>query len=82
MKTGRPEQRDEAQQADEPDFEELVEISARCEALPAREAATASISWTLERYGRDVVVASSFQDVVLVDLVRKADPGIEIVFLD
>ncbi len=61
---------------------ELEEISAKLEALPPREAAQAAIKWTLDEYGDDVIVASSFQDVVLVDLVQKAKPGLEIVFLD
>ncbi|MGO9196705.1 MAG: phosphoadenylyl-sulfate reductase [Acidimicrobiales bacterium] len=65
-----------------PDASDLAELSTKFEALPPREAAEASIKWTLDEYGDDVIVASSFQDVVLVELVQKARPGIEIVFLD
>lgn len=65
-----------------PGTSELDEISAKLEALSPREAAESAIKWTLEEYGDDVIVASSFQDVVLVDLVQKAKPGLEIVFLD
>lgn len=61
---------------------ELAEVSAGFEAMSPLEAAEASIAWTLEHCGDDVIVASSFQDIVLVDLVEKAHPGLEIVFLD
>ncbi len=64
------------------DLAELAARSSQLEALAPLEAAEGAIAWTLERCGDDVVVASSFQDVVLVDLVEKARPGLEIVFLD
>lgn len=64
------------------ELDELAAVSAELEAKGHRQAAEEAISWTLERCGDDVVVASSFQDVVLVDLVEKAHPGLEIVFLD
>ncbi len=64
-----------------PDTAELRAVSRRLEALPIRHAAAESIAWAIGEFG-DAVVASSFQDVVLVDLVRKAKPDIEIVFLD
>jgi phosphoadenosine phosphosulfate reductase len=38
--------------------------------------------WAVGRFGHDVVVASSFQDCVLIDLAVSADPAIEVVFLD
>jgi len=38
--------------------------------------------WSVGRFGDDLVVASSFQDAVLIDLMVKADPRAEIVFLD
>jgi phosphoadenosine phosphosulfate reductase len=66
----------------QPDVTELAELSARFEAMSPLEAAVGSIDWTLEHCGDDVVVASSFQDLVLVDLVEKAHPGLEIIFLD
>jgi phosphoadenosine phosphosulfate reductase len=61
---------------------ELARLSAAFEALSVREAAAAAIEWTFERYGDGAIVASSFQDVVLVDLVRKVKSDAEIVFLD
>lgn len=57
-------------------------MSAHLESLPPREAADETLRWSLERFGDDLVVASSFQDVVLVHLVERARPGLEIVFLD
>jgi phosphoadenosine phosphosulfate reductase len=65
-----------------PNTTELAGLSERLEALPVREAASEAIAWTVGQFGEDAVVASSFQDVVLVDLVQKAHPGLEIVFLD
>ena len=65
-----------------PDPSVLEAVSTRLEALPVREAARQAVTWALETFGDEVVVASSFQDAVLVDLVRTARPGIEIVFLD
>lgn len=38
--------------------------------------------WAIGRFGRDLVVASSFQDCVLIDLVHEVDPQAEFVFLD
>ena len=40
------------------------------------------IRWTLERFGDDVVFACSFEDVVLLDLLRQQKPNIEVIFLD
>lgn len=38
--------------------------------------------WTVDRFGDALVVASSFQDAVLIDLMVQADPSAEIVFID
>ncbi len=48
------------------------------------ERATASqvIEWAVGRFGRGLVLACSFQDCVVVDLAVRADPGIEVLFLD
>jgi phosphoadenosine phosphosulfate reductase len=48
------------------------------ETAPAGKA----VEWAVREYGRDLVLAASFQDVVLIDLVAKVDPGMEVVFLD
>ena len=57
---------------------ELAEANERLEQAPAGD----SIAWAVERFGPDVVVASSFQDCVLIDLAVRAVPGIEVIFLD
>ena len=67
--------------ATEPDSELLAELASanvRLLATTARE----SIRWAVERFGDDVVVASSFQDCVLVDLAHSVAPAVEVVFLD
>jgi phosphoadenosine phosphosulfate reductase len=53
----------------------------------ARRLETASagavLRWALARFGRtNVVVASSFQDAVLVDVAVSVDPAVRVVFLD
>jgi len=57
---------------------ELAARSAELESAPASKA----IAWALERFGGDVALACSFQDVVVVDLAVGVDPGIEVLFLD
>src|SRR5713226_6322806 len=60
------------------DPREIVVASAELETAPAGQA----ISWAVERFGSRVSVACSFQDIVLVDLAVRCDPGIEVLFLD
>ncbi len=57
---------------------ELAAVDARLESLPPSKA----VEWAVAEYGRDLVLAASFQDIVLIDLAVKADPAIEVVFLD
>jgi phosphoadenosine phosphosulfate reductase len=40
------------------------------------------LSWAVETFGSDLAVACSMQDGVLVDLAVRADPSVEVVFLD
>jgi phosphoadenosine phosphosulfate reductase len=61
-----------------PDLAELAKVSAKLESAPA----TSVIKWAWERYGTALVLASSFQDCVLLDLAMRAAPDIEVVFLD
>ena len=62
-----------------PDERELGELSARFERAPAG----AVVRWAWERFGPDgLVLASSFQDCVLIDVVASVAPAIEVVFLD
>lgn len=44
--------------------------------------ATEIIGWAVRRFGDALVLASSFQDVVLIDLSLKANKDIEVLFLD
>ncbi len=57
---------------------ELAAVDARLESLPPSKA----LAWAVAEYGRDLVLAASFQDIVLIDLAVRADPAIEVVFLD
>ncbi len=54
------------------------------EAAKRLDAATAEeiIGWTVERFGDDLILASSFQDAVLIDLAVKVKPDIAVLFLD
>ena len=58
--------------------ESLDDISEGFEASPA----SAVIRWAVETFGDSLVLAASFEDIVLIDLVTKVAPGIEVVFLD
>jgi phosphoadenosine phosphosulfate reductase len=48
----------------------------------ADAAAPEVLAWAVATFGSDLSVACSMQDAVLVDLAVRADPGIEVVFLD
>lgn len=58
--------------------DELADAADRLETAPAGKV----VEWAVDRFGKELVLAASFQDVVLVDLAVAADPGIEVVFLD
>ena len=58
--------------------EELAVISDGFESAPASSA----IRWAVRTFGDSLVLAASFEDIVLIDLVTKAAPSIEVVFLD
>jgi phosphoadenosine phosphosulfate reductase len=60
------------------DLEELAVVSAELETAPAGKV----LGWAVERFGRNLSVACSFQDCVIIDLAVQADPDIEVVFLD
>ncbi len=64
-----------------PPDELAQEIAAADERL-AHAPASKVVEWAVERFGRDLVLAASFQDVVLIDVAVKADPQIEVVFCD
>jgi phosphoadenosine phosphosulfate reductase len=63
---------------DLPDLRALAATSAALERKPA----TSAIEWAAERFGDGLVLASSFQDCVLIDLAVQVLPDIEVVFLD
>ena len=65
--------------SDEPlSAEELAVISEGFESAPA----SAAIRWAVDTFGDSLVLAASFEDIVLIDLVTKVAPSIEVVFLD
>jgi phosphoadenosine phosphosulfate reductase len=59
-------------------LDELAEVNVALEHAPAGQV----IAWALERFGGSVALACSFQDIVIVDLVRAHEPKMEVVFLD
>ncbi|HEV2992891.1 MAG TPA: phosphoadenylyl-sulfate reductase [Acidimicrobiia bacterium] len=61
-----------------PDLRELAAVSAALERQPA----TSAIEWATQRFGDGLVLASSFQDCVLIDLAAQVAPDLEVVFLD
>lgn len=65
----------------EPSPELIAEIEA-ADARFAHAPAAKVVEWSIGRFGAALVLASSFQDVVLIDLTVKIDPGVEVVFCD
>jgi phosphoadenosine phosphosulfate reductase len=61
-----------------PDLGELAAVSADFEDAHPTEI----MAWTVERFGDDLVVASSFEDAVLIDIAVRVRPDIEVLFLD
>jgi phosphoadenosine phosphosulfate reductase len=58
--------------------DELAEIGEGFETAPA----SAVIRWAEETFGDSMALAASFEDIVLIDLVTKVMPAVEVVFLD
>lgn len=61
-----------------PDLRELAAVNRALETKPA----TSAIAWAADRFDDGLVLASSFQDCVLIDLAVQVKPDIEIVFID
>ncbi len=61
-----------------PDLAEITAVSRTFESRPA----SALVAWAYDRFGEDLVIAASFQDCVLIDIVYKTVPNVEVVFLD
>ena len=55
-----------------------LDAAARLEGRPAEEI----VAWALDAFGERFCVTSSFADAVLVHVVSRVAPGIEVVFLD
>jgi len=66
---------------DAPSKVEVAELSS-VDAQLETQAASKAIEWALTRFGKDVALAASFQDVVLIDLAVAIEPRIEVIFLD
>jgi phosphoadenosine phosphosulfate reductase len=58
--------------------DDLEIISKEFETAPASKV----IRWATDTFGDSLVLAASFEDVVLIDLVTKVAPSIEVIFLD
>ena len=58
--------------------EEMAAASERLEGADPGDI----IAWAVERFGDDIVLASSFQDAVLLDFSSKRAPSVEVIFLD
>jgi phosphoadenosine phosphosulfate reductase len=60
------------------DAGELARIDADLETAPASKV----VRWALDTFGDGLVLAASFEDVVLVDVATRIAPELEVVFLD
>ena len=69
---------DQPMTAEDLTAEDLTAASREFESAPA----SAVIRWAVESFGDSLVLATSFEDIVLIDLVTKVAPRVEVVFLD
>lgn len=58
--------------------EELAEVDRDFQTAPA----STVIRWAVDNFGDSLALAASFEDIVLIDLVTKILPDVEVVFLD
>jgi phosphoadenosine phosphosulfate reductase len=61
------------------DYKSLAENASKELADASAEEA---LRWTVEHFGEDFIVASNMQDAVLIDVVTKVKPDIDILFLE
>jgi phosphoadenosine phosphosulfate reductase len=57
---------------------EYERLSAQFEGAEAQDV----VAWAVERFGRRLSLVCSFQNCVLIDLVTRVDPKVEVIFLD
>jgi phosphoadenosine phosphosulfate reductase len=57
---------------------ELEDMADRFERATAADV----IAWSVERFGRGLSLVCSFQNSVLIDLVTRIDPKVDVIFLD
>jgi phosphoadenosine phosphosulfate reductase len=62
--------------------EELAELAARAGVELEGRPAEAVVAWAVETFGERFCVTSSFADAVLVHVVSRVAPGVDVVFLD
>lgn len=58
--------------------DELLELNAEFDHAPASKI----IEWAVDSFGPHLCLTASMTDAVLIDLAAKADPAIEVVFID
>ena len=57
-------------------------LAERAEKDLAEATAEEALRWTAETFGDDFIVASNMQDAVLIDLVAKVKPAVDVLFLE
>jgi len=62
--------------------DDLERLAERAGAELAEASAEDVLAWTARTFGDRWIVASNFQDAVLVDLAAKAQPGVPVLFLE
>lgn len=64
--------------SDTPDLEAIAEAARTLDGAPAPEI----VAWARDRFGSGAVLAASFQDCVMIDLVHEVAPDLTIAFVD
>ena len=60
---------------------DLMELTSASHSLE-RAAPSTIIAWAADRFGDEITLASSFEDIVLIDIAVSVKPDIEVLFLD
>ncbi|WP_197320242.1 phosphoadenylyl-sulfate reductase [Saccharomonospora sp. NB11] len=61
---------------------ELAAVATEAAETLAEADADEAVRWAVEQFGDDLIVASNMQDAVLVDVVAKIKPDVDVLFLD